>query len=159
MGENENLQNVEEKKEEMGLTQVSGFNEITRTSKTNCYIETNIQDQKKIFNLDTHVDEKLNDCKGEMIRVKQVLIKTFEKPLAEPVIDEETGEEREVGLISAEEGTFSSISGTAIKGLDLIIDYMGDLAADQETEAVTVQVKVNVGKSNAGREFITLELI
>lgn len=73
-------------------------------------------------------------------------------------IDEETGEEREVGLISAEEGTFSSISGTAIKGLDLIIDYMTDLAGESDA-AVSVQVKVNVGKSNAGREFITLELI
>lgn len=86
-------ENKEEmKKEETGMTTVSGFNEVTRTSKTNCYIETNIEDQKKIFNLDTHVDQKLNDCKGEMIRVKQVLIKTYEKPLVEPVIDEETGE-------------------------------------------------------------------
>jgi hypothetical protein len=86
-------ENKEEmKKEETGMTTVSGFNEVARTSKTNCYIETNIEDQKKIFNLDTHVDQKLNDCKGEMLRVKQVLIKTYEKPLAEPVIDEETGE-------------------------------------------------------------------
>jgi hypothetical protein len=74
-------------------------------------------------------------------------------------IDEETGEEKQVGLISTEEGTYSTISGTAIKGLDLIIDYMNDLAGDSEAEAITVQVRVNVGKSNAGREFITLELI
>lgn len=65
---------------------------------------------------------------------------------------DENGEEMEVGLLASSEGTFSSISATAIKGLDLIIDYMTD-------EDVAVDVKVNVQKSNAGREFITLELI
>ena len=82
----------EVKKEETAMTTVSGFNEMAQKSNTKCHIETNIQDQKKIFNLDTHVDEKLNDCKGESIRVKNVLIKTYEKPLSEPIVDEETGE-------------------------------------------------------------------
>lgn len=68
-------------------------------------------------------------------------------------LDEETGEERKVALISAEEGTYSSISATAIKGLDLIIDYM------TEEELSNCQVKVIASKSNAGREFITLELV
>lgn len=71
--------------------------------------------------------------------------------------DEETGEEKKVGLIATDQGTFSSISGTAIKGLDGIIDYMRDL---QEGDThVTVDIKVNAAKSNAGREFITLELV
>lgn len=65
---------------------------------------------------------------------------------------DENGEEISVGLISSQEGTFSSISATAIKGLDMIIDYMTD-------EESAVDVKVNVSKSNAGREFITLELV
>lgn len=92
MEENKNLENEEMEKNETAMTQVTGFNEVAVKSNTKCYIETNIQDQKKIFNLDTHVDQKLNDCKGESIRVKQVLVKTFEKPLNEPVVDEETGE-------------------------------------------------------------------
>ena len=65
---------------------------------------------------------------------------------------DENGEEMNVGLLSSQEGTFSSISATAIKGLDLIIDYMTE-------EDSAVDVKVNVSKSNAGREFITLELV
>lgn len=68
-------------------------------------------------------------------------------------MDEETGEEREVGLLAADEGTFTSISATAIKGLDLIIDYMTD------EELSSCQIKVISSKSNAGREFITLELV
>ena len=67
--------------------------------------------------------------------------------------DEDTQEERQVGLLATDRGTFSSISATAIKGLDLIIDYMTD------ENAPTVQVRVNSSKSNAGREFITLELV
>lgn len=93
----------------------------------------------------------LQKVKGQILTVHGAAITTR--------VDEETKEERQVGLISAEEGTFSSISATAIKGLDLIIDYMIDLAGDSETENVTVQVKVNASKSNAGREFITLELV
>ena len=65
---------------------------------------------------------------------------------------DENGEEISVGLLSSQEGTFSSISATAIKGLDLIIDYMTE-------EESAVDVKVNTSKSNAGREFITLELV
>lgn len=46
---------------------------------------TSIKDPKLIFNLDNSCDYKLNDCKGEMIRVKDVLIKVIETRL-------ETGE-------------------------------------------------------------------
>ena len=72
--------------------------------------------------------------------------------------DEETGEEKKVGLLATEEGTFSSISGTAIKGLDGIIDYMTDLEGENG-EAAIIDIRVNAAKSNAGREFITLELV
>ena len=48
-------------------------------------IHTSIRDPKVIFNLDNSCDYKLNDCKGEMIRVKDVLIKVIETKL-------ETGE-------------------------------------------------------------------
>ncbi|MBR4003572.1 MAG: hypothetical protein IKI95_05930 [Clostridia bacterium] len=41
-------------------------------------IHTTINDPKMIFNLDNKCDYKLNDCKGQMIRVKDVLIKIIE---------------------------------------------------------------------------------
>lgn len=46
---------------------------------------TSIKDPKVIFNLDNSCDYKINDCKGEMIRVKDFLIKVIETKL-------ETGE-------------------------------------------------------------------
>lgn len=87
----------------------------------------------------------LQKVKGQVLTVRGAAITTR--------VDEETGEDRKVALLATDEGTFSSISATAIKGLDLIIDYMTDETPD------SVQVKVNASKSNAGREFITLELV
>lgn len=74
-------------------------------------------------------------------------------------IDENTGEIIKVGIISADEGTFTTISATAIKGLELIIEYMQDIESDDpEAFSLGFRVKVKVQKSNAGRDFITLEL-
>lgn len=71
---------------------ISDFEGLSRNSNTKTEVFTNIKDSKKIFNLENNVDTLLNDCVGETIRVKEVLIKRYEKPLKEPVINEETGE-------------------------------------------------------------------
>lgn len=87
---NEEMENV--KTEETAVTTVQDLNSLARRTDTKSQIFTNITDKKKMFNLDTHVDALLNDCEGELIRVKEILIKRYEKPLKEPVVDEETGE-------------------------------------------------------------------
>lgn len=71
---------------------ISDFGGLSKNSNTKTEVFTNIKDSKKIFNLENNVDTLLNDCIGETIRVKEVLIKRYEKPLKEPVINEETGE-------------------------------------------------------------------
>ena len=74
--------------------------------------------------------------------------------------DESTGEAKKVGLLVTEEfGTLSTISGTAIKALDMIIDYMTDLSGDPETAEEKVLVNIKSSKSNSGRDFITLEIV
>ena len=81
--ENENVK-------ETGLM-IKDFNEmvnVSSRSKTNVF--TTITDNKTIFNLENTCDYKLNDCKGEAIRVKDVLIKVIETPKTE--VNEETGE-------------------------------------------------------------------
>ena len=99
MNNNENLKNEEmetkEEKTAMAVQEnysISDFGGIGRNSSTKTQVFTNITDRKKLFNLENKVDEMLNDCVDEMIRVKDVLIKTYEKPMKEPIIDEETGE-------------------------------------------------------------------
>ena len=64
---------------------VKDFSEygVQNTGKSKQSVFTSIEDQKLIFNLDNNCDFKLNECKGEMIRVKDVLIKLIETPLEE----------------------------------------------------------------------------
>lgn len=67
---------------EEGLV-VQNFGEIEKnTSSTEMKIYTTIEasDYKKLYNLDNgDCDFKLNDCKGQSIRVVDVLIKNFDK--------------------------------------------------------------------------------
>ena len=85
-------ENVTNETEEKGIAVVQDFGAMQRKSTTKADIFTNITDQKKIFNLDSKIDFLLNDCEGELIKVKEVLIKRYEKPLKEPIVDDETGE-------------------------------------------------------------------
>lgn len=89
MEENENVEMVVTTENNYSI---SDFGGIGRNTNTKTEVFTNIKDSKKIFNLENNVDTLINDCEGETIRVKEVLIKRYEKPLKEPVIDEETGE-------------------------------------------------------------------
>lgn len=84
---------MEEKEvKETGLM-IKDFNEMENLkTRSNTDIFTTITDGKLLFNLDNHCDYKINDCKGEVIRVKDVLIKVIETPLAEPEVNEETGD-------------------------------------------------------------------
>ena len=91
MEEKEMLNKVVEVKEETGLV-IQGFGSMSKRTSTKADIFTNITDQKKIFNLDSKVDNLLNDYENSIIEVKEVLIKRYEKPMKEPIYDEETGE-------------------------------------------------------------------
>lgn len=89
------MEKEEVKKEETGLM-IKDFGEMENTSgRSQTKVFTTITDPKVIFNLENTTDYKINDCKGETIRVKDVLIKVIETPLAEPEVNEETGETRD----------------------------------------------------------------
>lgn len=87
MEENKEVLEVNEVKEENGLV-IKGFDTLQKRTSTKTDIFTNITDQKKIFNLESKVDNLLNDFEGSTIEVKEVLIKRFEKPMKEPEVDE-----------------------------------------------------------------------
>lgn len=91
MEENQEILENKEVKEETGL-QVTNFNSMIKKSNTKCEIFTNIEDKKKIFNLESHIDYLLNDFENSIIEVKEVLIKRYAKPMKEPIVDDETGE-------------------------------------------------------------------
>lgn len=87
MEENKEVFETNEVKEENGLV-IKGFDTLQKRTSTKTDIFTNITDQKKIFNLESKVDNLLNDFEGSTIEVKEVLIKRFEKPMKEPEVDE-----------------------------------------------------------------------
>lgn len=85
---------MEETKETNQLV-VSSINDITNVTRSKTSVFTTIQDNKQLFNLETNVDNKINDCVGETIRVRNVLIKMIETPLEDPILNEAGEIERE----------------------------------------------------------------
>lgn len=87
---NEESEIKEMEKEEVKETglMIKDFGELENTGKSKTDVFTTITDSKLLFNLDNHCDYKLNDCKGEVIRVKDILIKVIKTPLDEPEVDE-----------------------------------------------------------------------
>lgn len=71
---------------------VSDINELAFSNKSDRKIFTTIDDPKMLFNLESVTDYKINDCKGETIKVKDFMIKVIEKELENPIVNEETGE-------------------------------------------------------------------
>ena len=70
---------------------INDIKNIAVTGSADVKTFTTINDAKKIFNLENSCDFKINDCKGELIKVKDIMIKVIERNI-EPVYDEETGE-------------------------------------------------------------------
>mgnify|MGYP007032385544 CR=1 FL=1 len=67
--------------------------------------------------------------------------------------DEKSGETINVGyLVCTEYGTMTTISKTAIRGIELLIDYMSD------ENLLDCPVAIKASTSKSGREFITIEI-
>jgi hypothetical protein len=82
---------------------ISNLSDLQQVSKSKVNVFTSVNDEKVLFNIEANCNHKLNDCKGEIIRVKDVYIKVIETPLEEPIIDENTGEvvkEKEIKRIT-----------------------------------------------------------
>lgn len=173
MNKNENLKEneineMEGVKEETisnenAMTIVQDFNSMMKQSNTKKQCFTNIRDDKKIFNLDTHVDYKLNDCKGEMIRVKEVLIKRFEKPLAEPEIEESTGEiikDKEIKMVCIliDDNNQSYVTGSKIFTMQMM-RYIENFGTNlMETSGLEIKI-IEVDVKNSSNKALGFELV
>lgn len=90
----------------------------------------------------------LQNAKNEVVTVKGCAVS--ERP------DEKTGEMLTVGyLVTEEYGTMTTISKTALRGIDLLVDYMSE---ESENGASTCEVAIKASTSKGGREFITIEI-
>lgn len=140
---------------------IMSFDELRKNSSTQCRIYTNIDDKKKLFNLESKVDFLLNDCENEMIRVVGVLIKIYTKPLKEPVIDEETGEilkdtEHTMSTILVDDNGKSYATGSKMFGIQLMrfIQNYGINEVDKGMEIKIVKNKTQNGNKSLGFEWV-----
>ena len=160
--ENEELKNEvleNEGKEETALATVQDFGALSKSTNTKAEIFTNITDQKKIFNLDSHVDNLLNDCEGELIRVKEVLIKTYKKPMKEPIIDEVTGEvikdtETTMACILIDDNNKSYATGSKVFTIQMM-RYIQMFGIDEEG----FEIKIVKNKLDTGNKALGFELV
>lgn len=140
---------MENEVKETGLM-IKDFSEMENAgSRSNTDVFTTITDGKLLFNLDNHCDYKLNDCKGETIRVKDVLIKVISTPLDEPEVDDngvivKDKEIKKVCILIDDEGK-SYVTGSKMFTNQMIryIGYAGiqSIQAGLEIKIIEKEVK------------------
>lgn len=164
MENNEVLNENEEKA--MALAEMKGgniqsFESLGNNSNTECNIYTNINDKKKLFNLESNVDCLLNDCENELIRVKGVLLKIYKKPLKEPVINQETGEiekefETSMSCVLLDDNGKSYATGSKMFAIQLMRYIQNWGMADFEEG---LEIKIIKRKLDSGNKALAFELV
>lgn len=158
----------QELNEEVGMVvstqsgNVMSFEEMRNNSNTNCQIYTNITDKKKLFNLESKVDNLLNDCEGEMIRVKGVLLKIYKKPMKEPIINEETGEiekdtETTMSCVLLDDNGKSYATGSKMFAIQLM-RYIQNWGMAEFEEGLEIKIVKNK-MSNSNNKALGFELV
>ena len=124
---------------------------------------TNITDSKELFNLQAHVDFILNDCVGEKIRVKKALIRTFDKSMKEPIVDETTGEvikeiERSVSCVLVDDNGKSYATGSKTFTYNLM-NYLGDFGGYKDLDGEGIEIEVIKVPTPNGNKALSFKLV
>lgn len=149
---------MEENKNEIMVTNV---NELGFGASANQKILTSVKDMKVLFNLDSSVDYKLNDCIGETIKVTNYVVKVFEKEMKEPIVDEETGEiikdkeYKRVTILIDDKGK-SYVTASKMFNIQFLklISVMSEIGED----GVIIKIK-NVAVKNSSNKALGFELV
>lgn len=155
--EKEEMENTQETALTVG--NVQDFTGLQTETDTISNIFTNIKDKKQIFNLNSNVDFLLNDCVGETIRVKDVLIKRYLKPMKEPLMDDETGEiikdkEMSMSVVLVDTEGKSYATGSKIFGIQ-IMQYLQMFSGKDGFEPFEISIikKAIKGSNNKALGF------
>ena len=162
---------MEENKNELVVKEsnysLSDFSNLGGNSNTKTQVFTNIKDEKRLFNVQNNVDYLLNDCEGKTIRVKEILIKRYDKPLKEPIVDEETGEilksnEITMSCVLIDDNNLSYATGSKsftiqlMRYLEMHSKINKDTGADNEIIEIKI-IKKRVGEK--GNKALSFELV
>ena len=144
---NENVEMV------VGESNILSFADLKEKSDTKMTMVTTITDKKKLFNLENAVDNLINDCVGEKIRVKDVIIKEYIKPLKEPIVDEQTGEirdiERKMSCVLVDDNGVSYATGSKTFILQLQRFFTNYGTEELKKDGLEIEIiKKNISGSN-----------
>ena len=160
---------MEEKEMQEGLVvqnenySIKGFAGGNRKTDTITEVLTNITDAKQMFNLENNVDCLLNDCEGMIIEVEKVLIKSFEKPMKEPIIDDETGEiikdkeyTKSCVIVDTDGKSYATGSKTFTNTLLKYMRMQANLGKTEESFVIKI-IRKKVGER--GNKALSFELV
>lgn len=143
----EKAEELEKEVQETGMSVLESFdNNLVQATKTNKRIQSTIEDPKILFNLEDHIDFKLNDMEGKEINVVNVVVKTYEKEIPEKV-NEFTGEietkERSMVTILIDDTNTSYVTASKLFGMRIIqlVQFYG-------TEKIHQGVKIRITKTS-----------
>ena len=156
---------VKEEKEGTGSIVVSNVNELrsANASKVKVFTSLDVSDTKAIFNLENkEAGFKINDCVGQSIRMVDVYIKTFERKMKEPEVDEETGEVvkdteyKKVCVIIDDQGK-SYVTASKIFTMEMM-NYLALFGIDKIHEGVEIKF-INKAIKNSNNKALGFELL
>lgn len=129
---------------------VSSVGDLINSNAVNQKVYTTIKDVKLLFNLENKVDFKLNDCKGETIKVVDYLIKVIEKNIEKEdgTIEKET---KRITLLIDDKGK-SYVTASKFFNIQFIkaVSFMGDSVIKENgllIRIVDTQVKDSKNKA------------
>ena len=144
--------------QETGNSIVTGFNN-TKKSNVRKFIQSTIEDPKVLFNLEDHVDFKLNDMENKEINVVDVVVKTYEKDIPEKV-NEFTGEienvERSMITILIDDTNTSYVTASKLFAMRII-----ELVQLYQVEQLHKGIKIRITKTEHknGNKKLGFELV
>lgn len=144
---------MEENSKELGMIQ--SFKALQKDSQTKKEMFTNITDEKLIFNLENNVDFRLNECKGERIKVKAIMFKKFTTPLDEPVTDAngEIVKEYETKFVTilVDDQNKSYVTASKTFGFDMQKYVLTFGTEKMESEGVDIEICEKAVKNSANK--------
>lgn len=151
---------MENETKEVGMIQ--SFKALQKDSQTKKEMFTNITDEKLIFNLENNVDYRLNDCKGERIKVKAIMFKKFTTPLEEPVTDVngeivKEVETKMVTILIDDQGK-SYVTASKTFGFDMQKYVLTFGTEKMESEGVDIEI-VEKAVRNSANKALSFKLV
>ena len=154
--------------EEKGLI-LNDMEEILTNSGSNQKVFTTITDKKTLFNLESSVDYKINDCIGEKIRVKNILMKTIEKEIDKKdengnlIVNQETGEiektkEYKIITILIDESGKSFVTASKTFAMTLK-NYIGYFGLDQIHSGEGIEIEIIQKAIKTGNKALSFKIL